>query len=214
MKGYRMDTDVLRDAALFEKAYASVPAWRQRKIDRLRTEEGKRQSLGAALLLQAAMRDAGLSEKLPVALSKNGKAYFPDVPSFHFNLSHSGHQAICVVAEQPVGCDIQEAGTVRPAVVKKCLAPEEYEAWQAFPPEEQGMAFLKYWTLKESAVKLLGRGLTYDIATLVFAVDDTPRLLAPADFAATFRLEVWEDTVVAVCTPEKEPEWQWTTIFI
>ena len=43
-----------------------------------------------------------------VERTKRGKPFFPDQPGLQFSISHSGSVWACVMAEHPVGLDIQE----------------------------------------------------------------------------------------------------------
>ena len=59
------------------------------------------------------------------------------------------------------GVDIQAEQPLRPAFegVLHRFAPAEREVLSSLPPEERPAAFYAYWTMKESVMKLCGRGL-------------------------------------------------------
>ena len=80
------------------------------------------------LLAQAAAAEWGLSPLPDIARHPGGKPYFPDHPSLHFNLSHSGGLALCALDAAPVGVDIQVVKTLRPALPRRVCSPEEL-AW-------------------------------------------------------------------------------------
>lgn len=100
-----------------------------------------------------------------------GKPYFQDYPDFHYNISHSGKYVVCGMIcggkdPQPIGVDIQEI----PADPKRALmiadhffSDEEKESLHALV--RQGdissalLLFCRYWTARESYIKLTGRGL-------------------------------------------------------
>ena len=43
-----------------------------------------------------------------VVRAERGKPYFPNTPSIHFSVSHSGDIFACAFSDEPVGVDIQE----------------------------------------------------------------------------------------------------------
>ena len=100
-----------------------------------------------------------------------GKPYFQDFPDFHYNISHSGKYVVCGMIcggkdPQPVGIDIQEI----PADPNRALkiadhffSDEEKESLHALVCEGDSssalLLFCRYWTARESYMKLTGRGL-------------------------------------------------------
>lgn len=49
----------------------------------------------------------------------NGKPVVRQLPSFHFNLSHSGDWVVCAVDDAPVGIDIEEIKPIDLAIAKR-----------------------------------------------------------------------------------------------
>ena len=45
--------------------------------------------------------------ELKVAVDSAGKPFLPDRPDIHFSISHSDEVVMCVVADHPVGCDVE-----------------------------------------------------------------------------------------------------------
>lgn len=100
-----------------------------------------------------------------------GKPYFPDYPDFHYNISHSGRYAVCGMicggaAPQPVGVDLQEI----PSDLGKALKIADHffsdtERKSLHSLVDRGdvstalLLFCRYWTARESYIKLTGRGL-------------------------------------------------------
>ena len=79
-------------------------------------------------------------------------------------------------ADREVGCDIEEIARYDLRVAKRFFAPEEYECIAAAPPEEQKERFFRYWTLKESFLKVTGRGLDLPMSSfgILFDAKDRP----------------------------------------
>ena len=59
-KLYLANTEPLADPDLFERFYRTVPCHRKEKIDTIKFPKGKRQCLGAWILLAYALKEAGI----------------------------------------------------------------------------------------------------------------------------------------------------------
>lgn len=100
-----------------------------------------------------------MQEVPPFAYGPNGKPFLKDHPGIHFNLSHCPRAALCVVADHPVGCDIE-------AVPEKldldlchhCFNDKEVAAILA--SDSPTLTLTTLWTQKEALLKLTGEGLT------------------------------------------------------
>lgn len=96
-----------------------------------------------------------------------GKPYFKEYKDLYFNISHSGEYACCAVSSVPCGLDIQE---VRPLKSKRLTErtmslQQQKEIWSAEMPERE---FCKYWSMKESFLKLTGEGIIKDMRDIPF----------------------------------------------
>ena len=92
--------------------------------------------------------------------------------ALRFNWSHSGGRALVAIARsvQP-GIDLEyrlrrNARDVL-ALAQRFFAPQEALALAALPTEQQGVAFLRLWTIKEAVLKAEGRGLAYGLHRVV-----------------------------------------------
>ena len=162
-------------SALEPDAYAEpLTNYRRGKLDRQRNPQSRRQSLGAELLLRQALADCAPDRPWPPEIRPgvNGKPDW-DVEGLYFNLSHSGEIAACVIADRPVGLDVQEDGEYRETLARRFFAPEE-QAYLAASAEPEH-AFGRIWALKESYVKALGNGLTMPLASFSVAGEGRER---------------------------------------
>ena len=138
--------------------------YRREKLSRQRNAQSRRQSLGAELLLRCALADCAPEQPWPpeIRLGEYGKPEW-NVEGLYFNLSHSGELAACVIADHPVGLDVQETCVYREALVKRFFTPEE-RAFLADSPERD-QDFGRIWAMKESYGKALGKGLTLPLSS-------------------------------------------------
>lgn len=204
------DISCLEEEAVFLQAYHSVSDERRSKVDRLKVPADKRRSLGAGILLNAVLAqfhsdtvtgrtgvlkknilkvdlinaleqyDAGLDYE--TAQMPQGKPYFVLHPQLHFNLSHSGRYAVCVLSDTPVGIDIEGSRTFRNALAKRFFSEAEC-GWikQAAEKQAQECRFFRLWTLKEAYGKATGRGLADSIAEAFFVPQNDSDALIFAD---------------------------------
>lgn len=156
---YCADIAALSEQTIYNALYLRLPEDRRRKTDALHFEKDRMLSVGAGTLLLRALNDTGL-QYMPPDYGEHGKPHFSAYPDFHFNLSHSGSKVLCVVAGQPVGCDVEKVTKVNEALAKRFFAAEEYTALLAQPEGARDEFFFRLWTLKESFIKATGRGLS------------------------------------------------------
>ena len=97
----------------------------------------------------------------------NGK---PEVDGVHFNVAHTGDLALCVIAEGPVGVDVERLRPMKnaTALARRWFRAEEVERIAA--AHDPLTEFFRTWTMKEAALKLVGVGVG----------ESLPRVLTPA----------------------------------
>jgi len=93
------------------------------------------------------------------------------IAPFSFNLSHTEHLIVCLIAlDREVGVDAEDmerAGeTVE--VADRFFSPTEVAALRALPAQSQRRRFFQYWTLKEAYIKARGMGLSLPLEQFSF----------------------------------------------
>ena len=151
---------------------------RQEKINRLRFDADRRLSLGAGLLLDQGLRRFGLREQTEAfGTVENGKPCLLHHPKIQFNLSHSGSMVMAAFSSCPVGCDVERKQKARMDVAKRFFAPEEQKLLrEAKTTKEQDALFGRLWTLKESYLKVEGRGMAMPLNSFSFNLSGEPSL--------------------------------------
>lgn len=125
---------------------------------------------GYDLLSYALEKEYGICELPKIEKGRYGKPYFPEYPQIHFNISHCDGMAACVTAEHEVGIDVEGRRRIRQALVNKVLTENERIELQKCGTDEFEMGFLRYWTLKESFIKAIGRGLSFPLKDIEFSI--------------------------------------------
>ena len=170
---YCADIAPLLEESFFAEAYRSVPSSRQQKVDRYRFPKDKFLSLGAGLLLQYAWRKHASSESpMPeICLGPFGKPFWVS-SSLFFSLSHSGEKVVCAISGTEIGCDIEKAGTSPSLSVARRFFSEPEQLWLSSHPDP--VNFTRIWTLKESFIKAVGKGLSLSLNSFSVCMEDSP----------------------------------------
>ena len=107
----------------------------------------------------------------PIAVAPRGKPYF-SVGDWHFSISHTKKHAFCAISDASVGLDAEEADRkIDLRLAEKILSP--YEKAQFDESADKREALLKFWVLKEAAVKCSGEGLRGYPNHTEFDLDDS-----------------------------------------
>ena len=118
---------------------------------------------------------------------EGGKPTLKDHSDIHFNISHCGKAVACVVADRPVGIDVEETNRYKDSIARYAMNDKEYdEINNSANPAE---AFTKLWTMKEALLKYTGEGLRRDIKTVLN--------LSPAS-DVEFHTEIHKEFIVTV----------------
>ena len=159
---YYSHTAPLYDEKLFASLYDRLSPERKAKVDRLHFRKDKNLSLGAAALLDAMLREYGLTEaEMVYDTGSGGKPFFRNAPELRFSLSHSDEAVMAGFSELEIGCDIEKVRDIDLSIAERFFCRSEYEAiMKNGSCELRRDAFFRLWTLKESYVKALGTGLS------------------------------------------------------
>ena len=168
----RDDLDRIASAEV-EQMLTQLPSWRREKALRFKHEQGRKECACAYLLLCQALRDVyGISEQPSFIIGEHGK---PELSfdsqqltvnsQIFFNLSHCKNAIACVVADRPVGVDVESIGRYNESLARHVLNDQEFSlVQQASNPQ---LAFTRLWTQKEAIVKFTGRGIDDDLKNLL-----------------------------------------------
>lgn len=179
-RAYLTDTSILVGSKTFNLSYALMSGGRQKKIDSFRFTEGKLLSLGAGLMLRQACLDAGLEADEEISVLPSGKSEFKNHPDMHFSISHSGKYALCMISDCKIGCDIQVFEKPRLNIASRFFSEEENRQLEKCKsPQEKEALFFTLWTLKESFVKTLGKGIDDDFGKFSIICNDSISVKQP-----------------------------------
>ncbi len=186
-------------AAPAEAGGLPLSDYRLEKLKTLRGEAQRRRSVGAELLLAAALETCGqtLTPPLPICADADGKPQLCG-GELCFNLSHSGDYAACAVSSAPVGVDIQRVETQKEQLARRVFRPEELRMIESSTDRDD--CFTMLWALKESYLKYLGTGLRRGMNSFAVCIDGGGHAHVAGDDRC--RLRHWAENgyQIAVCT--------------
>ena len=136
-----------------ESLLEQVGPERRKKVIRYLQPDDRKRSLGAGIMIRKILNGNGLSES-SLKYSENGK---PVADHLHFNISHAGDYVVGVVSDDEVGCDIERNVNAPLEIAEHYFYSAEREYIEA--ASDPGKAFFTLWTLKESYMKMTGRGM-------------------------------------------------------
>jgi 4'-phosphopantetheinyl transferase len=92
-----------------------------------------------------------------------------------FSLSRSQQFAAFVVADEPVGIDIESLDSISgDAEMRSSLHPAEWSAVNRLPIHRRPPAIIRCWVRKEAALKATGIGLNLDPASILVGASGDP----------------------------------------
>lgn len=197
---YYMDTGVFEDEELFKRAYDLQPQYRKDKIDRMKYDKDRRLSLGAGYLLVRALEEHGIDTS-DINVSDEGKPALRGYPDIHFNLSHSGDKAMCIIGSRPCGCDIERKRDIDLKLSERFFAPSEDEYIRN--SEEPENSFFRIWTLKESFIKATGEGFKRPLSSFEMAMGDEIRVKGMEEWFF-HEVDIYEGYSMSCCTMSAE----------
>lgn len=208
---YYMDVRCFDNETLFQEKIKILSPYRQQKAALLKHGKDKNRSLGAGLLLDHALAVYGLRERgVEYEIGEWGKPALKYHPEIHFSLSHSGDYAICSIGDHPVGNDIEYIRQGRLKVADRFFAKEEQDWLYAVEDEEERTKrMFRIWTMKESFLKVTGRGMSLPLSDFAVHVDEESqriRVRHKVD-ARYYHMKEYDEIdsyCVAVCSQEDQ----------
>ena len=154
------------DTLDWEAHLSELPEARREKCLRFKHDAGRRQCVAVWLLLREALQtEFGLADVPEVALTTQGKPYFPNRPDIHFSLSHCAAGVACAVDTHPIGVDIERVRPFNDDLAAYVLNEQELESVRH--AADPALFFTILWTKKESLLKLTGEGLRNDLKNIL-----------------------------------------------
>jgi 4'-phosphopantetheinyl transferase len=164
--------------------------------------------LGEILLRFALWKHFGLVRNdIKFIYNEYGKPSLYGKDGIHFSISHSGSWVLCGISDSPIGVDVECIPTDSLNIAKRFFTKEEYKYIKKQPIENQREAFCKIWTLKESYIKLIGKGLSIPLDSFSFnLLEDHIQFVnnLKVDDSYLFKSDKINDSYCMACCVKKE----------
>lgn len=188
-----------------DELYGLLPADSRQLIDSYKKPADLQRSLlGESLTRKIISQKTGLRpESLRISRSSKGKPRLDDHSHFHFNITHSGNWIAVVFSDREVGIDIEKCRPPQYRIAERYFSPKEVAVLNKLKNKDKESYFFDLWTMKESYLKLLGKGLTRSLGSFsvvkingVFRLEEQDQLLDSVHF---FQPHVDPDYKLAIC---------------
>ena len=194
MKLYRININNLDDPLQNERILELVGTERRKKVIRYLQPDDRKRSLGAGIMIKRILNENGLSEDC-LKYSENGK---PVVDGLYFNVSHAGDYVVGVLSDAEVGCDIEKAVNAPLEIAEHYFYSSEREYIET--AADPGKAFFTLWTLKESYMKMTGRGMSLSLDSFEICREaDGFALGKSSEKRGFFKTMGFEDYIFSIC---------------
>ena len=157
------------------------------RLKRFRSSDAKRQYLVAHALLRVALSDCHpvRPHEWRFSRSESGKPHlsYPDpIAPVYFSLSHTKSLVVCTVSQRGrIGVDVEwiDPDAEVDDLARRLFSKEEFGWWRNEDPSVRLRRFYEQWTLKESFLKAVGRGLIEEPSCVSFVRTESgwPKLL-------------------------------------
>lgn len=195
---------------VFDKLCLLIDEDKKYKIHRFVNKQDKIRSLIADILVRFIIMKKLLIKNETISFKRNdyGKPFLKGYQNFNFNISHSEDFVVCAIDEKPIGIDIEKINQI-----------EYEEIWESFfsisekdyikrTIDNRLNRFYEIWTLKESYIKLYGKGLSIPLRSFSIAIDENENISVIMEnerkeyYFKMFDLD--DEYKIAVCSSKKE----------
>ena len=108
---------------------------------------------------------------IEIIYNEYGKPFLKKIP-LYFNLSHSGKWVVCAWSENEIGVDVEKIDKINIDIAKSLFCEAEYDYIKSGKEHERCKRFIQIWTLKESYIKYIGKGLTIPLNSFCIKNND------------------------------------------
>lgn len=197
------------DNETYNRLLLHVSAEKRARIPRFYRQEDRIRGLMADILARSIIiRKTGMANHdIEFYTNDYGKPFLKNRDDLHFNLSHSGSWVVCAVDKHPIGVDVERIQSIDLDISKNYFSPDEHQDLLAM--EDKYSYFFTLWSLKESYIKIVGKGLSLPLNSfsIRFSGSDEIRIkeedrLLDNIFFTQYQID--KDYKMAVCAYRKE----------
>lgn len=199
------------DAELFTALLSRLSPDKRQRIPRFIHAQDRMNALCAEVIVRTTICPVLGVKNSALSFVKNefGKPSVENYPHLHFNVSHSGDQVLCAFDDKPIGVDVEKIKDRGLEIAGRFFSSAEYDRLMSRNETERAECFVDIWTLKESYLKALGKGIAKGLGTFTIhaegqciVVDDEENANAREEYSFR-RYAVKAGYKAAVCAQNK-----------
>lgn len=136
--------------------------------------------------------------------TENGRPYLPERPDLWFSFSSCRFGFLGAWSSEPgIGVDIEDR-TRNPGateIARQFFSVAEVRAVEKSGDLEAVQSFIKFWSLKEAALKSIGKGLPFGLDAFEFELDPSLRVVrVPPGYGGPEKFRAYEVDGLKCCT--------------
>ena len=108
-------------------------------------------------------------ENFKIEYMPSGKPYLSSHKNIFINISNSSYAVACAVSKSEIGIDIERFRKYPEKILTRVLSDNELEYFSNYSGDKNKL-FFKFWTLKESYIKMIGDGLKFGLKNAEFEI--------------------------------------------
>jgi 4'-phosphopantetheinyl transferase len=167
----------LKDAlekSKFDRLMSYVSSEKRERINRFyRYEDAQRTLIGDILIRYSLCRRLGIKNSdLIFKVNEYGKPFLSNDEDTQYNISHSGEWVVCSIDNFPLGIDIEQIKPIDMTIAERFFSKEEVKSLKEKSSVERAVYFYDLWTLKESYIKAVGKGLSLPLNSFTISVNE------------------------------------------
>ncbi|MCP4156645.1 MAG: 4'-phosphopantetheinyl transferase superfamily protein [bacterium] len=176
---YSVKVPPTMDDTLFSRLLDFVAPEKQDRIRRFVRESDRLRGLFSDLLIRAIIMEKLhlRNEQISFGTNEYGKPFLIDRKDFHFNISHSGIWVVAAMDTQPVGVDVEKVSDFDMDITGSFLSEDEHHDLMGQGEGDQLSYFFTLWSLKESYIKIIGKGLSQPLDSFSIRVVDDKKIV-------------------------------------
>lgn len=137
-----------------------------------------------------------------------GKPFLSNYNDVYFSISHSGNWVVCCVNRVPVGIDVEQIKLIDVKdISERFFSKDEENSFMRKSANERYTYFYDLWTLKESYVKVIGKGFSIPLDSFTIKINENCINLCSKDEKNDYyfrRYKIDENYKMAVCSRENK----------
>lgn len=167
------DITNISDLDVYKILKKAVSATRRENSEKfLFFEDAKRCICAEAIMRYYLIKNLGINNSdIEIEYNDYGKPFLKNI-QLYFNLSHSNKWVVCGLSNNEIGVDVEKIDKINIDIAKSLFCEAEYDYIKSGKEHERCKRFIQIWTLKESYIKYIGKGLTIPLNSFCIKNND------------------------------------------